>query len=53
MSCLVSMPQRVEAWEMGSIWQREYVRDSLKSGASFNMYEPVNSVMPMGSPVAV
>ena len=45
--------QRVEAWEMGSIWQRDYMRESAKTGSSFPMYEPVNSVMPVGSPVAV
>jgi hypothetical protein len=38
---------------MGSIWQREYVRDGLKASPSFSAYEPINAVMPMGSPVAV
>ncbi len=42
--------QKVEAWEMGSIWQREYIRSSSSYGS---VYEPINSVMPVGSPVAV
>ncbi len=45
--------QRVEAWEMGSIWQREYLREADKSGSYSSMYEPINTVMPVGSPVAV
>lgn len=45
--------QRVEAWEMGSIWQREYSREPEKSGSYSSMYEPINTVMPVGSPVAV
>jgi hypothetical protein len=45
--------QRVEAWEVSSIWQRQLVQEGPKSSASFTMYEPINTVMPVGSPVAV
>lgn len=45
--------QRVEAWEVGSIWQREVLRAADRSSSYSSMYEPVNTVMPVGSPVAV
>ena len=35
---------------MGSIWQREYIRSSASYGS---VYQPINSVVPVGSPVAV
>ncbi|KAK9916361.1 hypothetical protein WJX75_001798 [Coccomyxa subellipsoidea] len=49
----IARAERVEAWEMGSIWQREYSREPEKSGSYSSMYEPINTVMPVGSPVAV
>ena len=49
-SCILITTQKVEAWEMGSIWQREYIRTSSSYGSA---YEPINSVVPVGSPVAV
>ncbi|KAK9821729.1 hypothetical protein WJX81_006531 [Elliptochloris bilobata] len=52
----VARVERIEAWEMGTIWKPtapEHEREA-QSAAMFDaMFDSITSVMPMGSPVAV